>query len=301
MNNSETLSFVLPRGKEVLTDLVDIMNYKDYQKNYKQTYGVMPELDKINNPVTAIIAENIFLPEHAQKAERKNNGSVIAKTVGKAFKSGISLATGDIGGFLSNVGGAVGSGIGSKAGNNATFPEFNNVYKGVMEKYKYLYSLLASYDFAPIKKMSEFKQFSSPELGCLKTEDDVYYEGVWSDGKLYFGMIYYCNENIAYAGMFDKNGNIKDGVMYDDGSYNIGSFERNMLNCTNGATIYDNITISDISYEYFVRVGGFKNGERHGEVYQYMLEKDGSTHIFKGEYQNGEEVKKGLMGKLFGR
>jgi len=93
-------TFTLPRDSagnvsDVLTGKRDQHNYQTYQQQYKNTFGVYPELDKLNDPVCALAAtdDHVFLPEKLDKVVKESKS-----------KGGKALA-GAIGNFALNVAG----------------------------------------------------------------------------------------------------------------------------------------------------------------------------------------------------
>ena len=288
--------FELDKGNDILKDARSRHNYEVYQSQYKKVCGVMPELDKIHNPVCAVINDNVFMAEDLQKNKDKNMGSTIWNVVKGGAATGAEIATGHIGGALVAMGETFVAGISGSHGTEH-YHEFKKAFTEGIEKYKYAYSLMCSYDLGFIKQLPVGEFFPMDNLGYKKTEDGAYYEGTWQDDELLYGLMCASDGSFVFIGTFDDEQNPDEGIMFD-GSYKMGLFKNYELNCLHGVEITTNVSHENMSFTYFIEVGGFEDGHENGEVIRYMQETSGNIMIFKDKFDYGDIVKPGLLESL---
>ena len=284
-------NFELPNGNYLLSDDRSIKNYNLYREEYKVTYGVMPELDKINNPICAIDTTSVFLPEDFKKDQAQSIGKKAKNYLKNGWDIGSELMRGDFGGVMNGV-------LGSLSSTHSTehIREFISLYSKIIPEYQFAYSLLRTYDLSFIKDLPVGNYYSKENLGYSKSSNGTYYEGTWQDGILTYGLMYPGDASYVYVGKFDKYRNPVDGVLFD-GVFNIGTLKKLELNCDQGIKIFNEFTMGDMSFDYKVEVGGFKDGYKNGTVIIYLKLSDGRVDISKTDFVDGEEVKSGFFGK----
>lgn len=285
--------FELDKGNDVLKDARSCHKYEAYQQMYKKVCGVMPELDKIHNPVCAIIRDNVFMPDDIQKNRDKSVGSSILGVMKNAVNSGVELASGHVGGALAGMGNAVIEGASGSVGTEHYW-EFKRAFNDAIEKYKYEYSLLCSYDLSFINGLDVGEYFPKDNLGYRKTEDGTYYEGTWQNGELLYGLMRASNGSFVFVGSFDGGCTPDEGVMFD-GAHKMGLFKNYELNCLHGIQICTDVSFEDLTLDYFIEVGGFEDGHENGEVIRYMQQTSGNVMIFKDKFDYGDIVQPGLI------
>lgn len=288
--NSDVPYFELPDCDYLLTSERSIHNYELYQRRYKEVRGVMPELDKINNPTCAINTKMIFMPTNLAKAQEKNTGKTALKGLGGMVDATADLFSGSIGGFLEKMTKGVLDSATSMVGHEY-FDEFISEYRRRIHKYGFEYSLICTYDLNFIQDIPCGESCIKDNLGYKKDEDGTYFEGTWQKDQLLYGMI--CSENggFVFVGTFDSDGNPDEGVM-KDGQIKMGLFNNLGLNCMHGVCISQDYSYEDVYVEYHVSVGGFEDDRYNGNIITFMKQKNGVVSLFKDEYDYGEEIKK---------
>jgi len=293
-------TFTLPRDgagnvSDVLTGKRDQHNYQTYQQQYKNTFGVYPELDKLNDPVCALAAtdDHVFLPEKLDKVVKESKS-----------KGGKALA-GAIGNFALNVAG-VGSffdesnmaNIASLSGTEY-YNAFRSEFEDAIRKYKYAYSLILNLDFSYATNMSDCECINDG-LG-FKKSGNRYYEGTWENGSISYGLMWVSDIKYAFIGTFDENGLPDEGVslMIENTGYELEAGLFSLVDFNNTANI-GTLTARhglririDNSAEFPIHMaaGGFENDELNGTVYFYGVSRDGVAHFATGEYDYGDEIK----------
>ena len=268
---AEVPFFKLPNGSDMIRDARSEKNYFEYRAEYKRVCGVMPELDKVNNPNCAVLCNYVFLPEDIKNAKKQGR----KKVAGESFDILMSSNTTD---------------VICKAINLATnfvghelFPEFERAFDTAVSKYKYAYSLLLSHSLDYIKELPVGSYISSDNLGYRKTNEGDYFEGTWQDNEFLYGLCVPANESFAFIGTFGADGQPEEGVMYD-GSCSMGLFKNNQLNCAHGIMIETN----GDEIKQRISVGGFEDDRWNGTVIRYVHDSEDRLFLYKDEFDYGE-------------
>ena len=286
--NADVPFYKLPSSGETLRDAREVHNYEVFRNEYKKATGVMPELDKINNPNCGIIADRMFLPENV-KADKKKGAKGARKDIAGGVFDAVTNQS-----MLGAAADLIGAGI-SAASKNIGFelyPDFEQAFQTAVKKYKYAYSLLCSYSLDFIDSLPAKSSFPMNNLGWMKDENGNYFEGTWQDGRLLYGLMRKGNGSFVFVGTFDANDEPEEGVMFD-GDYRMGLFKNAELNCTHGVQI---TTHWNENSRYAVCVGGFEDDRLNGNVI-YLVAGDDSVSIFKDTFDYGEVKKKNFAQK----
>lgn len=301
MTAGEMPSFTLPKdasGKEtdILSTKRDQHNYEMYQQQYKKTFGVYPELDKLNDPICALMAyeDHVFLPSKLDKVvkESKRKGkNAVFKSVGNIVSGAAGIGsvfdTSDI------------SHVASFSGTEH-YTAFRSEFEDAIKKYKYAYSLILNLDFSYATNMGDCELINDG-LGYKKI-GDRYYEGTWENGLCTYGMMWITDIKYAFIGSFDENMLPDEGVAMiigkngyelEAGLFTLVDFNKTENVGTLTARHGLRITI-DSSCECPIRMsaGGFENDEYNGTVFFYGVDNEGVAYFDKGEYDYGDEIKR---------
>ena len=302
MTVGEMPTYTLPKdasGNEtdILSTKRDQHNYEMYQQQYKKTFGVYPELDKLNDPICALMAyeNHVFLPSKldkvVQESKRKGTNAIfksIGNVVGEVAGVGSVFDTSDI------------SHVASFSGTEY-YTAFRSEFEDAIKKYKYAYSLILNLDFSYATNMGDC-EFINDGLGYKKV-GNRYYEGTWENGLCTYGMLWITDIKYAFIGSFDENMLPDEGVamILDKNGYELeaGLFTLVDFNKTENIgtlTARHGLRITiDSSDEFPIRMaaGGFENDEFNGTVFFYGVSDEGVAYFNKGEYDYGDEIKGG--------
>ena len=138
--------------------------YIAYQDEYRREYGVFPELDKKNKPVTALLEE-----VYQAYDELKNR-----PITGMLFYHNIYCQ------------------INRKLG---------EIYHKYKREWSFMHSISFEYrnTFEDIKKIPECRHIEN-DLGYMVDSAGNYYEGTWQNGRLTYGLIYFANFDMYFIG-----------------------------------------------------------------------------------------------------
>ncbi len=291
-------AYDLKAKDSVIRDRQEQYNYLKYRDKYKSAVGVYPEFDKINNPVCAVVHGNVIYPDDLDKTLNENNkkgalqiltagvrGGLEALDHGKApWEKTVSEANNYISDDASNLATLI-------LGKNSKFYlPFKIAFKKTIEKYKFLYSAIASFDVNTIIDMEPCTCFSSASLGYRKLENGIYAEGTWKDGKFVYGLCYHPTSGLC-AGYF-KNERMTDGVwLNENGVWSIGNFnEDGEFECSQGIRIFskgDNASDTKM----MIQAGSFLHNRENGFVFEYVVSNGNVVNMYDTKYDFGEEVK----------
>ncbi len=305
MTAGEMPTFTLPKdasGKEtdILSTKRDQHNYELYQQQYKKTFGVYPELDKLNDPICALMAydDHVFLPSKldkvVQESKRKGRGAIGAA----------------IGNFALNVAGVGSVFDDSNMANVASlsgteyYNAFRSEFEDAIRKYKYAYSLILNLDFSYASNMQDC-EFINDGLGYKKL-DNRYYEGTWENGQCTYGLLWASDIKYAFIGTFDENMLPDEGVAMilersgyelEAGLFTLVDFNKSenigTLTSLHGLRIRVD---SSSETPIMMAAGGFENDEFNGRIYFYGVSNEGVAYFDKGDYDYGDEIKGGVVG-----
>ena len=138
--------------------------YIAYQNEYKQKYGVFPELDKKNKPVTALF-EDVY-NAYDQFKRRSIIGTVFYHDVHDRFNK-----------------------------------ELQKLYHTYKREWSFMYTIGFNYrtTMDDIKRLTECTCIEN-NLGYTVDADGNYYEGTWENGRLVYGLIYFAASDTYFAG-----------------------------------------------------------------------------------------------------
>ena len=144
--------------------------YMKYQNDYREKYGVYPELDCIHNPYTA----------------RWNEVYQLCCSLRKAGVDG-ALFYHDL--------------------HNRYRRRLSRIYENYSKEWSFLISIDLEYrtTMNDIPSMSPIRNIVD-NLGYCKSENGNYYEGTWQNGSLVYGLVYLAKQNVFFVGSFDESG-----------------------------------------------------------------------------------------------
>ncbi len=290
--------FDLKAKDAVIRDRQEQYYYAKYREAYKNEVGVYPEFDKVNNPVCAVIHSNVIYPDDLDQAMKENNKKGALQILTAGVRGGFSTVDHGKAPWEKTISQA-NDYIPSNTDNLATlmlgknskfYTPFKIDFKKSIEKYKFLYSAVASFDVDIAINMEPCDCFSSPSLGYRKLENGIYAEGTWEDGEFVYGLCYHPDSGL-FAGYFE-NERMTDGVwLNNDAIWSIGNFNQDgELECQKGIRIYtedDGDSVTDI----YVEVGSFLHNREHGFVLSYVLSNGNVVNMYDTKYDFGEEVR----------
>ena len=157
--------------------------YMEYQDEYRNEFGVYPELDKVKHPFTARWDDvyNCFCKL------RKCNiiGALAWHDMYNRFRK-----------------------------------KLRDIYETYSYQWSFFISIGSDYGdiFDTIINMEPSENIVN-QLGYRKDENGNYFEGTWKNDKLIYGLVYLANQNVFYVGSFDESGNSDcKGVRFDMGN-----------------------------------------------------------------------------------
>lgn len=301
----EMPTYTLPKdvsGKEtdILSTKRDQHNYEMYQQQYKKTFGVYPELDKLNDPICALMAhdDHVFLPakldEIVKESKRKGTGAILGKI------GNLALNAMEVGAVFdeSNM-----SHVASLSGTEY-YNAFRNEFEEAIRKYKYAYSLILNLDFSYATNMSDC-EYLNDGLGYKKS-GNRYYEGTWENGLCTYGLLWMSDIKYAFIGTFDENMLPDEGVamVLDQKGYELEAGLFTLVDFNNTENIGTLTSLHGLririepgtEYPIFMAAGGFENDEYNGTVFFYAVNDEGVAYFDKGVYDYGDEIKGGTTG-----
>ena len=144
--------------------------YMDYQNNYREMYGVYPELDRIHNPYTA----------------RFDDVYQICCFLRKSGFYG-ALYYHDL--------------------HNRYRRRLKRIYENYSKEWSFFISIDLEHrtTLTDIQNMPPSKIIVD-NLGYYKAENGNYYEGTWANGSLIYGIVYLAKQNVFFTGSFDETG-----------------------------------------------------------------------------------------------
>lgn len=166
--NSST--FGLKGKRACISGLKNKEKYKEYQSDYRETYGVYPELDHIHNPYTA-------------------RWDDVYQLCCFLRKPGIYGAL-----YYHDL-------------HNRYRRRLKRIYENYSKEWSFLRSIDLEHrtTMSDIQSMSLTKNIVN-NLGYCKTENGNYYEGTWAKESLVYGLVYLAEQNVFFAGSFDESG-----------------------------------------------------------------------------------------------
>ena len=162
--------FGLDSERACVVGLKNKDKYMSYQDEYREKFGVFPELDKINNPFCAPWSDVYEVYKSLQK---------------RGFYG--AWCYHDLHGYFNK--------------------RLRGIYEEYRNEWSFLISVDYSYRsyFDDIQQMSPQKSIVN-NLGFVKDENGNYLEGTWVDDKLIYGLVYVAETNSVFVGRFDKDG-----------------------------------------------------------------------------------------------
>lgn len=144
--------------------------YMEYQNNYREVYGVYPELDRIHNPYTA-------------------RWDDVYKLCCFLRKSGLYGAL-----YYHDL-------------HNRYRRRLKRIYENYSKEWSFFISidLEQRTTMDDIPSMTPAKNIVD-NLGYCKAENGNYYEGTWDNGSLVYGLVYLAEQNVFFVGSFDESG-----------------------------------------------------------------------------------------------
>ncbi len=242
---SEKILYVTKRdfGMKCDGDYIQGERFKDkyiaYQSAYQQQYGVLPEFDQINCPFTAISDDVYYFYRSLEK--RGITGALVYH---------------DIHGFI------------------------NKKYKRLYYEYQKEWSFIFGFDSSIVEKIEMRMNNTDQEhiengLG-YKSEDGIYYEGTWENGRLVYGLMY--SHDVFFVGKIEyrdyDNQILYHGVQVaiaqqgkaDLMEIGCGTFymrNNSMVPYTNEALAIVGSTKDGIS----MKIASYVDGYEHGKMY----------------------------------
>ena len=242
--------------------------YMIYQNNYREQYGVFPELDLKNNPFSALW-DDAYLLYTGLKA--------------RGFY-GAWFWHDDHGHF------------------NKRLKTMYHTYK---REWSFLGSINLSYRtlFEEVPAMPPQERIID-SLGYRKDEDGNYYEGTWDNGELIYGLMYLAKQNIFCVGRF-RNGMVRE---FHGVTINLGVNQKKTGNVTTSIGIFkadgDELTLyRDLSLTVVASckngdmksidatVGKYDGGYETGRFYTKSVYSNDDIKIGWDRYKDGEVVK----------
>ena len=258
------------------------MEYLAYRAQYRKQFGVLPELDKIHHPVTAVPMNNVFWPTQSTAALSKNMLKSFGSLCGGALKLGgglLSPGSGILTEGFQDVHAAISD---SSVLNPELKAEFTRRFKALIEPVQAAYGLLFDDDLLPDLTALEEGMHVTDGLGyCWNGE--TYLEGTWRGNDLIYGLAYFPDGRIFIG---DLSGDDWYGVTIKDRTIDVGSCDDNGLHCEEGLRL-------DLNQGYAF-LGAFRSDCSHGMTIVLDIN---SGAVLKQNYKDGLP-EKGLSGFL---
>lgn len=250
MNVSEK-DFGMKSKNDCLVNQRNKDKYKAYQSDYREQYGVYPELDIKNSPFFAIW--NDCYNEYTQYKKSGFLNSWIYHDLRGQF--------------------------------NKKLKKLYHTYK---KEWSFLISIDAE---ATVKKILTLpiEEKIVDGLGYKKEENGDYYEGTWSDGKLVYGLFYNSAQGVIFVGKISTNASVKEyhGVICGDKVLNVGiSFKKE-----DTLIPYKGISFTAAANNgtEFAIIGSYEEGYAHGKFYSKYFYRDGIKFVYE-RYKDGEST-----------
>ena len=221
--NVNDSSFGLNNSRACISGMRNKEKYMEYQNDYKKTYGVYPELDRIHNPYTA-------------------RWDDIYQLCCFLRKPGIYGAL-----YYHDL-------------HNRYRRRLKRIYEKYSREWSFITSINLEYrnTLNDIKNVSMSKNISD-NLGSCKTENGNYYEGTWKNDSLIYGLVYLAEQNIFYVGSFDESGRSDCcGVVVDLGEDNS---KKRQVTTMVGSFRFKNGQLAPYNSECLVNNANIKNNE----------------------------------------
>jgi len=223
--------------------------YAEYQKRYRSEYGVFPELDRKNNPFTALYDDVYYACKNLRR---------------RGFYG--ALFYHDIHGFF-----------------NKRLKRIYNTYK---KEWSFMIGTVANIRDTFFRFVNSAPgDYITNDLGFRIDENDNYYEGTWSDGKLVYGLIFFQKAKTFFVGEIsygDRTGSLPEyiGVLYSfnnnihkktlDTRMQIGKFfEKNgeIIPYAETVLTFDTSSKNDVMKHMEATVGNYEDGYEIGKFY----------------------------------
>jgi len=255
--------FGLHGERACITGLRNKEKYMAYQDNYRETYGVFPELDQGNGPFTALWDDVYNL----------------CRTLCKSGLAG-ALYYHDLHGRYRR--------------------RMRQIYENYKKEWSFLLSIDLERRtlLKDIPKMAPGERMGD-RLGYRKDGNGNYYEGTWANGKLVYGLVYLAAQDVFFAGSFDESGNTDcRGVFVDLGDENARKrqistvagnfrFRNGRLELYDGLAVINTVTVKDGEFcSMDSKIGRYSEGYAEG----LFIHKEISDEIRVGwlKYRDGE-------------
>lgn len=242
--------------------------YNEYQQDYRAEFGVYPELDKINNPLTVLWSE----PYDTYRAIMKRG------FWGELFYHDVHARV------------------------NKRVKKFYHAYK---KEWSFTVSLDMSRStyFSDVKSLTPMEKIENG-LGIRVDENGNYYEGTWKNGVLTYGFIYFSEQDTYFVGSIEEN---NDGITVYDGvvinisvtnkkkniteiTYGFGNFfvKKGEIRAYRGEIMCTNLTAKDNDIASFeCEIGPFDDGYQNGKFIGKQFTND-NISVFINQYKDGE-------------
>ena len=248
--------------------------YLEYQKQYREEIGVYPELDKKNNPLTALWDETYIVYRDIMK---------------RGFWG--DLCYHDVHALI-----------------NKRVKQSYHKYK---KEWSFMISIgLDRSDFVTSISEMEPTENINNDLGVRVDENGNYYEGTWENGALKYGFIYFKSCDMYFVGSINKNRSNEttyDGMRFcvrnikaknSEFYHSFGTFffKKDELIPFEGLNMQIVDTIGNELIERVCTVGHYDCGYAHG-LFRGKIITANNRQIFVSKYKDG--ALKRSAGNLF--